>query len=146
MGASKMNRSSNAMMYRTNGTAALKPQASAFTIHEGTRPVRSQEPEREQLTILQKIECAIIIAAVVAALGLVLSFTDARAAARFEESLSAYPTTTVTVHTGDSLWEIAEDHAPEGMDTATAIRWIEQANGLDSALIMAGQVLIVPAC
>ena len=81
MGAMKMNRSSNSMMYRTNGTAALKPQAYSFT-----------------------------------------------------------------VHTGDSLWEIAEDHAPAGMDTATAIRWIEQTNGLDSALIMAGQLLIVPAC
>ena len=101
-----MNRSSNSMMYRTNGTAALKPQAYSFTVHDG----------------------------------------PPRAASRFEESLSAYPTTTITVHTGDSLWEIAEDHAPAGMDTATAIRWIEQTNGLDSALIMAGQLLIVPAC
>lgn len=141
-----MNRSSNSMMYRTNGTAALKPQACSFTVHEGTRRDRAQEPERETLTFLQKLECALIIASVIAALGLMLHFIDARAASRFEDSLSAYPTTTITVHTGDSLWEIAEEHAPEGMDTATAIRWIEQTNGLDSALIMAGQVLIVPAC
>ncbi len=141
-----MNRSSNSMMYRTNGTAALKPQAYSFTVHDGMRRECSKAPERETLTFLQKLECALIIALVVAALGFVLHFVDARAASRFEESLSAYPTTTITVHTGDSLWEIAEDHAPAGMDTATAIRWIEQTNGLDSALIMAGQLLIVPAC
>ena len=103
-----MNRSSNSMMYRTNGTAALKPQACSFTVHEGTRRDRAQEPERETLTFLQKLECALIIASVIAALGLMLHFIDARAASRFEDSLSAYPTTTITVHTGDfqpSSWQ-----------------------------------------
>jgi hypothetical protein len=49
------------------------------------------------------------------------------------------------VHTGDSLWTIAEDHAPEGASVPDVVRWIEQANNLDSALIVSGQALIVPA-
>ena len=90
-----MNRSSNSMMYRTNGTAALKPQACSFTVHEGTRRDRAQEPERETLTFLQKLECALIIASVIAALGLMLHFIDARAASRFEDSLSSRPTASI---------------------------------------------------
>lgn len=139
----------NSMTYQTSGTAALAPRKNAFTVHEGTRSrqrgVRAEASKREQLSLLQKLESVLIIGLVLAALGLTLHLGSLNAAARFQGLLDTVPSTTITVRSGDSLWELAEEHAPEGMSTDTAVRWIREKNNLDTALIVAGQVLMVPA-
>ena len=47
------------------------------------------------------------------------------------------------VGTGESLWEIALDVAPES-DPRETMTFIAELNGLDSAEIVPGQMLIVP--
>lgn len=48
-----------------------------------------------------------------------------------------------TVLVGDTLWEIAEEHAG-GRDVREVIYQIEKLNGLTSAPIQPGQVLFIP--
>lgn len=50
---------------------------------------------------------------------------------------------TVTVQAGDTLWEIAERHG-KGRDPRAMVYAIRQANGLPSADIHPGQVLVIP--
>ncbi|RVU98361.1 LysM peptidoglycan-binding domain-containing protein [Coriobacteriales bacterium OH1046] len=139
----------NSIAYQANGTAALKARECAFAVYEGARirqrRARPEASPQTRLSLFQKFETALIIGLVLAALGLVLRLGSLSAAARFQSQLDAMPSTSITVHSGDSLWELAEAHAPEGMGTDSAIRWIREKNGLDTALIHAGQVLVVPA-
>ena len=48
------------------------------------------------------------------------------------------------VVTGDTLWDIAMVHTPSGGDVRRTVYDIRQANGLESATIVPGQVLQVP--
>ncbi len=40
----------------------------------------------------------------------------------------------VTVHAGDTLWSLAEAHAPDGMDPRAYVDVLEDLNGLDGGL------------
>lgn len=138
------------MAYQTNGTAALVPRRNVFTVHEGARSCQrrrtyAKTSTREQLTLFQKLEAALVIGLMLVALGLVLHLRSLESAAQFQSLLDTVPSTTITVRSGDSLWELAEEHAPEGMGIDTAVRWIREKNRLDTALIVAGQDLVVPA-
>ena len=48
------------------------------------------------------------------------------------------------VVTGDTLWDIAEAYTPAGEDVRTTIFNIREANDLDTAMIIPGQVLRIP--
>lgn len=48
------------------------------------------------------------------------------------------------VSSGDSLWSIAVDHKPDGMDTREYIGQIKKLNSLQTSNIQAGQVLSLP--
>lgn len=143
-----MNRS-NGIAYPTNGSSALEAQATVLSVHNGYRRSqnrrRSQDIEPEVLTFGQKVKAIAVIACVIAALAATLIFSDEAAARTYDVMFDGIAKQTITVHTGDSLWTIAEDHAPEGASVPDVVRWIEQANNLDSALIVSGQALIVPA-
>ena len=54
-------------------------------------------------------------------------------------------TVDVKVMAGDSLWSIAAEHGPSHMDTYEVVREITRINGLDGSLVVAGQVIEVPA-
>lgn len=137
------------MAYQTSGTTALVPRKNAFTVYEGTRGrqrgAHAAASGRAQLSRSQKLETALIIGLVLAMLDLVLRLGSLSAAARLQTQLDTVPFASITVRSGDSLWELAEEHAPEGMSTDSAVRLIREKNGLDTALIVAGQVLLVPA-
>ncbi len=49
------------------------------------------------------------------------------------------------VHSGDTLWTIAEDVASDGGDVRGLISEIRHLNDLESSLIVPGQKLLVPA-
>lgn len=53
-----------------------------------------------------------------------------------------YRETTVTVHSGDTLWEIASEYCPEDMDKRKYIHIIQDDNGC-GADIRSGDVLTV---
>ncbi|MBE9915749.1 LysM peptidoglycan-binding domain-containing protein [Paenibacillus donghaensis] len=54
------------------------------------------------------------------------------------------PMEKVVVSKGDTLWEIAREYKPEGMDTRAYIQIIKKVNHLKSAGIEAGDVLSLP--
>lgn len=51
----------------------------------------------------------------------------------------------LTVDSGDTLWNIAQDVKPSGMKTGAAVHLIMKRNGLSSSSLAAGQSLIIPA-
>lgn len=142
--------SMNSQAYRTNGTSALKSRAnySQFTYVENScdsYPELYSEPVAEHLSLIQKIKAIASATFVIAALFFIMYATDARRQAAFESSLANVAQATITVKTGDSLWDIAQERVPSGMDVETTVRWIQESNNLESSLIVAGQQLIVPA-
>ena len=50
----------------------------------------------------------------------------------------------ILVAPGQTLWQIAAEHAEDG-DVRAAVDAIEKLNALDSAMLYAGQELFVPA-
>lgn len=48
------------------------------------------------------------------------------------------------VRAGDTLWEIAGDHTDPGDDVRNTISDIKTASGLESSVIVVGQVLVIP--
>ncbi|MNC84087.1 Cell division suppressor protein YneA [compost metagenome] len=51
---------------------------------------------------------------------------------------------TVDVCPGDTLWDIAVAHLPEGESVRSYINKIKKENGLKNADIRAGQILVLP--
>ncbi len=51
---------------------------------------------------------------------------------------------TVVVRPGDTLWEIADQLAPDGADLRLVVRELVAVNGLQSKVLRPGQVLAVP--
>ena len=58
------------------------------------------------------------------------------------QSIDTYKT--VTVCTGDTLWNIAEEFYPAGTDIRQAVYSIEKANHMKGSVISAGQTLQLP--
>lgn len=52
---------------------------------------------------------------------------------------------TVVVQPGMTLWDVAGDHAPDGVARSTYVQMIVDANGLDGADVGAWQVVRLPA-
>ena len=51
----------------------------------------------------------------------------------------------VTVEPGQTLWDIAVDHAPAGTDPRAYLATMRRLNGLDTAAVDAWTVLMLPA-
>jgi nucleoid-associated protein YgaU len=84
-------------------------------------------------------------ALLVAATAVVLLGHAARGGAVPEGRHEGAPVHRYVVRHGDTLWEIARRIVgPEG-DPRPVIESIERANGLGGALIVSGQVLLLPA-
>lgn len=50
----------------------------------------------------------------------------------------------VQVERGDTLWDIAKKYSPSRKDLRGYIYTVREINGLESAVLMPGQVLLVP--
>jgi nucleoid-associated protein YgaU len=48
------------------------------------------------------------------------------------------------VKSGDTLWEIAEEHGPEGVDRRKVVAAIERINDVTASSLQAGQVIEIP--
>lgn len=48
------------------------------------------------------------------------------------------------VRSGDSLWDIAADHTPDGKDVRNTIETIKRMNDLSGSVIHPGQLLEIP--
>ena len=136
------------------GNLALKletPSEPTFTVVKGGRsrfkPVAAM-PDRAQHSVGAAapvtLKASTIVAFAVAfTLFFVLATTvfTARHAA-YADSNVTYET--VRVHTGDSLWSLAEEHPVEGLTTQETSDMIRSANHLERGSLDAGAVLKVP--
>lgn len=48
------------------------------------------------------------------------------------------------VQAGDTLWDIAREHGPEGEDPRAVVHTIQKMNELEGSVIQPGQVLSIP--
>jgi hypothetical protein len=60
------------------------------------------------------------------------------------QAANAQPNEQIVVLPGDTLWNIAEEHAPRGSNIRQYIQKLKRVNGLDGSSIQAGQILILP--
>ncbi|HEX6988133.1 MAG TPA: LysM peptidoglycan-binding domain-containing protein [Bacillota bacterium] len=51
---------------------------------------------------------------------------------------------TVVVSAGDTLWDLAEAHGPQGADPRVTVDRIQRLNSLSTPLIRPGQRLLIP--
>jgi LysM repeat protein len=82
-------------------------------------------------------------AVVVGVLVLLAALTTAVLAPASRAADPSPPAATAVVQPGDSLWSIAERHAP-GHDPIATVEEIRRLNGLDGYTVHAGQRLAVP--
>ena len=99
-----------------------------------TMPGSVRLTRRGRLVVLTLALLAVLAAGVIIASGSVAT----------DEPGTAEPTRVVMVGTGDTLWDIAADVAPDG-DVRAMIDRIERLNALDTGMVSAGQKLLVPA-
>ncbi|CAM4382209.1 LysM peptidoglycan-binding domain-containing protein [Paenibacillus macerans] len=71
--------------------------------------------------------------------GVVTAFAASSDSGRPERELEQ-----VVVLPGDTLWEIAVEHKPQGSDTRVYIKKLIRVNGLNSSEIKAGDILFIP--
>lgn len=60
------------------------------------------------------------------------------------QAATAQPNEQIVVLPGDTLWNIAEEHAPRGSNIRQYIQKLKRVNDLDDSPIHAGQILILP--
>lgn len=87
----------------------------------------------------------VLLTSVAVALALLLAVA---VAARADSPAVASPPdvayVTHTVRVGDTLWDIAMDHSPDGSDVRDFVFDLKAVNGLESSNIQPGQVLLIP--
>lgn len=135
--------------YGCNGTLALKPQRSGLRVIEGGL---GKSEVAQAVTGSHKAKAAskarpralLALAFVAAAVVLSTMLAGALVGARTSSALEAAPTHQVTVHTGDTVWSIADQSHVGGVSTQDVKRWIIERNGISNSLIAPGQTLVVP--
>lgn len=55
-----------------------------------------------------------------------------------------YGVKAVTVESGDTLWSIAKEHKPDGIDIGEYVYEISKSNGIGNSPICVGQTIYVP--
>lgn len=66
-------------------------------------------------------------------------------AQRVQAGSELVPTEPYRVAAGDTLWDLAAERTVVGGDVRTTVDLIERASGLDTALLLPGQILQVPS-
>lgn len=121
---------------------------NAFHHSFSRTPARERSNQQQPLRLTRRGWIVLVVVplmmVVVFLLFLAGFFTAQAKAADNASELSLTPTVSVTVQSGDSLWEIAHAAAP-GRDPRDVVADIVQLNNLDSATVDPGQQLFVPA-
>jgi Tfp pilus assembly protein FimV len=110
------------------------PRPAAQSVTEpATRRSTVRLTRRGRLVVLTLALLAVLAAGIVIASGSVAT----------DQPGTPEPTRVVMVGSGDTLWDIAADAAPDG-DVRAMIDRIERLNALDTGMVSAGQKLLVP--
>ena len=116
---------------------ALSP---AMSTSAAVRPLELR-PSLSALRLTLRGRVVVLLALVLA---LFVAFSTLRIATQAGTEPTGPATRTVTVHTGETLWQIARQVAPAD-DPRDTIDRIRDLNALDTTVVQAGQRLIVPA-
>jgi len=100
-----------------------------------TRRVRSAAARRARMQARRRRT-----ATVAAGLGLIVVFLLATGPSGSAPASAPGAPRAVTVHAGDTLWSLAEAHAPEGMDPRAYVDVLEDLNDLDGGLAIGMRV------
>lgn len=84
----------------------------------------------------------VLVAALLAVLALGVWMSTGSVAT--DESGTPTPTQSVVVGPGDTLWDIAADAAPAGVEVREVMEQIQHLNALEGGSLEAGQTLRVP--
>lgn len=119
----------------TGRRPAVGPMAPA-----GLAPVSAAQAARRRVAVSS------CFAALVTAVALGLSGLGSPAATATASTPTTSPVaTTVVVQPGQTVWQVAAEHAPVGVTTADYVARLVQHNGLDGGTVEAWQVLRLPA-
>lgn len=115
------------------------PTTTAAARRSAVRPastrLRLTARGRAVLTVIAALPAVLVILGVIWGGGAALASLDPAAPAGTFE--------TVTVSSGDSLWSIAEEIAPDA-DPRDVVAEISRLNGLSGSVVSAGQRLAIP--
>ena len=131
-----------------DGTAALKQSSTEFRVidccssprssiasHEAVRHVSSHEALMLRVFIASCIVFLVSLGFVITHAGVLET----------NSSLSNSATEIVRVHSGDTIWSIAENHPIDNVTTNDVADYIIEINELDGGLIHPGQTICVPS-
>lgn len=107
------------------------------------RPTRSTAAPAGQLRLTRRGRLVLFVGALLVAFALAFVVMGGSSASP-ESAGSPTATERIVVAPGQTLWQIASDHAAGG-DVRATVDAIEKLNALDSAMLYAGQELFVPA-
>ena len=145
-----MRRMYQSKMYQVSGTSALASYKPAFKVIEGGAKKRFIAPQRDDVSYVKSLTNKdVFIAGLIVTASFVLmfaiSFLRTTALNSFATSEMDSASQTITVHSNDTLWSIAESNPIEGVSTEQQVNWIKEKNNLDSSLLRTGQTLEIPS-
>lgn len=121
-----------------NGTATVLPFPAQDERAEPAARARVRlEPTRRGRRLLTALA---FVLGLLVAVGVMLSLDLSSARAGDEATAPV----TITVQEGETLWELAQDHAPAGMSEQEFITEVRLLNKLSAPRVAAGQVLELP--
>lgn len=96
------------------------------------RKLRRQQKLRRQRSRALILMCLLIFTVSIISFSLSVNSED------------KYGVKAITVEAGDTLWSIAKEHKPEGIEIGEYIYEISKSNGIGNSPIYAGQTIYVP--
>ena len=116
---------------------------SAPTVPAPDRPAPAKGHERETPPAATYWRRRAVALAVLLLVAFVLTALIGRvgAQAELEEKVAGH----VVVEPGETLWDVAVETAPDGMDPREQLRAVAELNGLDSSSLDAWSVVLIPA-
>ena len=127
--------------------AIQAPISRAHIAHMSTtrdQAAKTSATRAHVFSLRTRIRLVAMAVAAFVILGAAWTMSDFMHAVSCKSSFEQAAHETITVHTGDSLWSIADEHPVAGRTTAEVVSHIRECNGLTSACIQPGMVLTVP--
>lgn len=97
-----------------------------------THPTRATYWRRRAVALTVLLVAAFLLTALIGRVG---------AEAELEDKVAGH----AVVQPGETLWDVAVDTAPDGVDPREQLRAVAELNGLDSGAVDAWSVVLIPA-
>ena len=129
----------------SSAPAASKDEAaSSAAAAEGSASAQAPAASAHVFSLRTGVRLVAMAVAAFVLLGAAWTLSDFTHAVACKNAFEQATYETITVHTGDSLWSIADAHPVAGRTTDDLVRHIRESNGLTSACIQPGMALTAP--